>query len=98
MKVVAHEMTEELAVRLLGWKWMAFDDIPIKGTPGYPAECRVRQLFSAKQLANAKWRKYLEEHNASDATGEEPLSYTYCSSGCNAARLPRFTILVDECE
>lgn len=96
MRVIEHNMAEELAIRLLGWKWVSFVGIPVKGTEGYPNKCRVRQLMSAAQLKNKEWQAYLQDHQGADATGDEPLAYTYCSSGRNDARLPRFTILVDD--
>ena len=96
MKILKHDLDEELAIRLLGWKWMSFVSIPVKGTPGYPAQCRVRQLMSAKQLKMKEWQRALDETEGREATGDEPLAYTYCSSGRSDATVPRFTILVDE--
>ena len=95
-RIIKHQMTEELAVRLLGWKWMSFVGIPVKGTEGYPAKCRVRQLMSAEQLKSKEWQKHFQDHEGADATGDEPLTYTYCSSGRRDVPLPRFTILVEE--
>ena len=95
-RIVKHDMAEELAIRLLGWKWMSFVGVPVKGTEGYPNKCRVRQLMSAAQLNGKEWREYFRDHEGADATGDEPLAYTYCSSGRSDAPLPRFTILVEE--
>lgn len=96
MRILKHKMREELAIRLLGWKWMSFVDVPVPLTPGYPAKCRVRQLFSKAQLADPGWIEFLKDRSGAEATGDEPLSYSYFSSGGMVAQLPRFTILVDE--
>jgi hypothetical protein len=86
MKQLTHDLHEELAIRLLGWRWMAFTGIPVKGTASYPKKCRVRQLFSKEQLATLT--------DAEEATGDEPLSYAYCSS-VGPAIVPRFAIFVE---
>lgn len=95
-RIVSHQLDEELAIRLLGWKWMSFIGIPVKGTSGYPAKCRVRQLFSAAQLKAKSWREFFEEWEGCEATGDEPLAYGYCSSQSSCVPLPRFTIMVEE--
>lgn len=84
IRVIEHEMDEELAIKLLGWRWMAFDGVPVKGTPGYPESQTVRALLppsmqKGRQVAN----------------GNEPLAYSYCSS-YGHWKLPRFTILVEK--
>lgn len=77
------------ATELCGFRWMAWDDdIPIKGTPDYPRKQRVRQLLSPAQLENPQWQEFLQKKNATEADGTEPLSYSYCSSGCNVALTP----------
>jgi len=98
MRIIKHKMAEELAIKLLGWKWVSFIDVPIKGTEGYPKRCRVRQLLSAKQMKSERWQSFLREREASDATGDEPLSYAYCSSQGSIVALPRFVLLVEEHE
>lgn len=95
MRLLKHQLDEELAIKLLGWKWMSFIGTPVKSEPGYPEERRVRQLMSAKALKSEQWKQHLEEHEGREATGDEPLAYAYCSSQGLAA-LPIFTILVDE--
>ena len=72
----------------LGYKWKAWRGIPVKGTPGYPDSCQVRQLLSPDQLASWKWKSFFESVSATDATGDEPLSYSYCSNGSDVAPLP----------
>ena len=72
----------------LGYKWKAWRGIPVKGTPGYPDSCEVRQLLSPDQLASWKWKSFFESVSATDATGDEPLSYSYCSNGSDVAPLP----------
>lgn len=96
MKIVKHKLNEYLAITLLGWKWVSFVGIPVKGTEGYPKKCRVRQLLSKKQLESESWQDKLSVNEGRDAIGDEPLAYTYCSSQGSDARVPRFTILVDE--
>lgn len=83
------EITDAVLAEM-GWKWMAWVDRPTRSTPGYPDECSTRQFMSTGQLADTRWRDYLKENNAEPATGDEPLNYTYCSSGCSAARPPDF--------
>jgi hypothetical protein len=91
-KIIKHKLNEELAIKLLGWKWIAFDGIPIRTAPGYPDQCRVRELFSPEEQASKGWQDFFAEHNASDATGDEPLSYAYCSSS-GPGRVPQFLII-----
>ena len=86
--VIPEWYNEVYAVHKLGWRWMAFDGIPIKGTPGYPQRQRVKQLFSPEQLADREWQDFLNRSSASEADGDEPLSYTYCSSHCSVASVP----------
>ena len=95
MRIIKHDLNEELAILLLGWEWISFIGIPVRGTAGYPMKCRVRQLFSANQLKSDRWREFLRENDGAEATGTEPLAYGYCSSGGNCEPLPRFTILVE---
>jgi hypothetical protein len=95
VRVIKHDLTEELAIRLLGWKWMSFVGIPTRGTEGYPRECRVRRLFSPQELKDKRLKDYFQKHDLAEATGEEPLSYAYCSSQ-GPAIPPRFIILVDD--
>ena len=95
MRIVEHNMAEELAVKLLGWKWLSFVGQPTKDHPRYPDKIRVRQLFPPRQLDDAQWNAFLYKNEAQPANGSEPLSYAYDSSN-GPARLPKFTILVDE--
>jgi len=69
-----------LIAEMMGWRWVSFIDIPVRGTPGYPQECRVRRFFPPETLADEEWKSYLQKHDARDATGDEPLHYAYCSS------------------
>lgn len=95
MICVKHMLDEELAIRLLGWKWMSFIGTPVKSSPAYPNLVRVRQLMSPKQLESKSWINYFNRTEGREATGDEPLAYTYCSSWCTAASIPKFTILVE---
>lgn len=88
------DKNEEIAIKLMGWKWMTFHGIPVKGAPGYPEECTVKQLFTPEALANPKWQEIF----TGEATGQEPLSYTYCSSGFNAATVPNYFEDMKACE
>ena len=76
------------AIETLGYKWMSFDGIPTRGTEGYPQRQRVRQLMSPEQLASPRWQEFLQQNNGREADGDEPLSYSYCSSGCDVAIVP----------
>jgi hypothetical protein len=98
MRILQHRMSEELAIRLLGWKWVSFVGLPVKSSDCYPANCRVRQLFSAKQLNSEDWQQFFRDSEGADATGDEPLAYSYCSSQGDDMPLPRFIILLDEGE
>ncbi len=71
---------EFIAQHVFGWKWISYIGTPIRGTEGYPCKCRVRQFFSPKTLENKDWIEYFAEAKAQPATGDEPLSYSYCSS------------------
>lgn len=73
-------LDELIAQHLYGWKWISYVGIPIKGTPDYPKQCRVRYFAPPRMLASKEWREYLSVHEVSDATGDEPLAYDYCSS------------------
>ena len=77
---------------------MSFIGKPVKSCPEYPKDVRVRQLLSSKQLESKTWIDFLAENDDREANGDEPLSYTYCSAGCCAVPLPKFTILVEEHE
>ncbi len=96
MQIIEHNLNEELAIRILGWKWMSFFDTPVKGTEGYPVKCRVRQLFTVEQLKSDDWQKFLQENDCAEATGNEPLAYTYCSNCRRYKSPPRFIILMDD--
>lgn len=78
------ELTEEYAVKHLGWQWWSWIGTPVKGTPGYPQKMRVRQLLSPRQMKSPRWSQRLTDpsYEARPADGTEPLDYTYCSSGC----------------
>lgn len=75
------EVNQLIAMKLFGWKWIAFIGCPVRGTEGYPENCKVRQFVSPELLANKKWKAFFESVGGfTDATGEEPLAYCYCSS------------------
>lgn len=96
MKLIEkHDLHEEIAIRVLGWKWMSFVGIPTKSAEGYPAKRRVRELFSPKMLKSAEWQKYLAENEGREADMTEPLSYCYCSSQGPVVP-PRIYLLVQE--
>lgn len=96
MKVIEkHNLTETVLTQVLGWKWMSYIGTPVKGTFGYPAKQRVRQLFSPNQLKTEGWSEFLEQAEGREADMTEPLDYCYCSSN-GAAIPPRIMILVDE--
>ena len=96
MKIIEqHGIDELILTQVLGWKWMSFVGIPVRGTEGYPQEMRVRELFSPKRLESMDWQRYLANREGNEADGTEPLSYRYCSS-VGPERPPRLFILVDE--
>lgn len=97
MKIIEkHGMTEQILIQELGWKWMSYIGIPTRDTEGYPNECRVRELFSAKAMKSKGWPDFVEKCKVQEATGDEPLSYGYCSSSGPSAWPPRIIILVDD--
>jgi hypothetical protein len=81
-----NELDEEVAKKIFGWRWMSWVGIPVKGTPGYPARCRIRQFMSPDTMRNQRWLDFWNRSDVGEvreATGDEPLSYCYCSSqGC----------------
>ena len=90
-----HGLDEVILTQVFGWKWMSFEGIPTRSTKGYPEKCRVRELFSPKQLKSKNWQKYFKEREGREADGSEPLSYSYCSS-MGPTPPPRLFILVDD--
>ena len=87
--VVPEWYNDVYATNKLGFVWMAFDGLPMRGHPEYDAgKIRVRQLMSPEQMKNQSWIDHFEANNGSEADGSEPLAYTYCSSGCSAAMVP----------
>ncbi len=81
--MINQEVNKRIARELFGWRWMSWIGIPTKGTPGYPKECRVRQLLSPvamEKRGSDYWRAYLADRDWRDADGSEPLAYCYCSS------------------
>jgi hypothetical protein len=64
------ELDEAVAERIFGWRWMAFEGIPVRYAPGYPQKCRVCQFLPPEQVTS----------DMEPATGDEPLAYRYCSS------------------
>lgn len=74
------ELSQAISQAMFGWRWVSFQGIPTIDTDGYPNETRVRQFFSPEQLAHQQWIDYFAKHGGADATGDEPLSYRYCSS------------------
>lgn len=89
MRPIFPEWYNEIyAIERHGYRWMSFIGIPVRRTPDYPNEQRVRQLLSAEQLEHPRWKEFLEKHEGREADGTEPLSYDYCSSACNVAQTP----------
>jgi hypothetical protein len=69
-----------IATEFFGWAWYAFEGIPVRETPGYPKECRVRQFFPPLDSVGPQYQRYMQEVPHEPADGSEPLSYRYCSS------------------
>lgn len=92
------DINERIAIEVYGWKWIAFFDTPIRGTPCYPEKTWVRQLMSATQLENPRWQGYLKEHQVRESDGTEPLAYGYCSSGGSVAALTDWVGLLREAD
>ena len=93
LPVVPSEAAEFLCIHLFGWKWMSWIGRPTRDHPDYPIDnIRVRQFMSAEQLKMPSWKKWLADPKieAREAIGDEPLTYTYCSSGCSAVPIPNF--------
>jgi hypothetical protein len=80
-----------VAEELFGWRWMTCKGIPVRGTPDYPKECRVRRFYPPETLANKQWQEYFAEQGGIEpSTGKEPLDYSYCSSQ-GPACVPHFS-------
>lgn len=85
-----------IAEELFGWKWMAYDGKPMINHPQYrEGDIRVREFFSPESLKNKRWQEYWGEKNGAEATGDEPLSYRYCSS-YGPAMVPRYSSSRDD--
>jgi hypothetical protein len=74
-----------IAEKLFGWKWMSKVSVPVKGTPDYPKHCRVREFLAPDEIENRRTNEYWLDYFAREgemleATGDEPLAYSYCSS------------------
>lgn len=95
IEVIEDHVYNEILTKVLGWKWMSFIGIPTRSTEGYPDKCRVRQLFSPKQLAMTEWADYFAKHEGREADGTEPLAYRYCSSQ-GPAIPPKISLLVED--
>lgn len=68
------DLQRDVAERVMGWRWVAFEGVPTRDTAGYPAKCRVR-MFCPPDMIESNADTWIGE-----ATGDEPLSYKYCSS------------------
>lgn len=97
-EAATRELTEDYAVKHLGWQWWSWIGTPVKGTPGYPEKMRVRQLLSPRQMGLPGWSRKLADprNEARPADGTEPLDYTYCSSGCCVEWPPTRLVTADE--
>lgn len=71
---------EAIAIKLFGWRWLAFDGFPNRDTSDFPKKCRVRRLFPAMEELGKSWKDYFKANNVGPATGDELLSYGYCYS------------------
>jgi hypothetical protein len=70
-----------VAQELFGWKWLAYQGTPVKGTPGYPKHQTIRRFFPPDIMQQEAWHKHFQKlGGVSDASGNEPLDYSYCSS------------------
>jgi hypothetical protein len=78
--MLSGEQNHQVAEALFGWKWMSWFGIPIHGTPAYPAKCRVREFMSPKTMSSKRWQSFFAQHDGVEATGDEALAYSYCSS------------------
>lgn len=65
---------------MMGWRWLSFVGRPVRSTPSYPKECRVRQEFPPESQLSQRWLDYLAELKAAPSVGDEPLAYCYESS------------------
>ncbi len=74
------ELDDHIAETFYGWRWMAWVATPIRGTPGYPRECRVRAFISPEQIAATSSWPVFRVSDGGPAKGDEPLHYWYCSS------------------
>ncbi len=70
----------QVASEIFGWKWMSWDGTPVRGTPNYPMQCRVRAFTSPETMKDAHWLARMSGKALQEANGSEPLSYAHCSS------------------
>lgn len=91
-----------IAEEFFGWKWLSFLGTPMRDHPDYVTSrngnehIRVRQFFSPEALKSKRWKEYFVAHDAKPATGEEPLSYAYCSSA-GPAMVPHYSGDFNDC-
>lgn len=78
------ELDRLIAAEFFGWRWLAFTGRPTREHPEYRTEnadkILVRQFFPPRKTMHKNWDRWFAENPTQPATGEEPLSYCYCSS------------------
>jgi hypothetical protein len=82
----AENLELRIAESLFGWRWLSYVGRPIRSTPDYPREQRVRRFFPPEAVLHKSWLKWFVENPTEPATGNEPLDYCYCSS--NGPHMP----------
>ncbi len=73
------DLDQQVAQLVFRWKWMSWIGTPVRGTPGYPDDCRIRQFVSPKSLSDPRWIEHWADRELRVASGDEPLHYRYCS-------------------
>ena len=90
------KLDEAIAEEFFGWRWLAANGIPVRGTEGYPNKVMCRRFFppddklASSASGKRQWAEYFEETPHVPATGDEPLDYCYCSSN-GPHRVPHFS-------
>ena len=89
------KLDEAIAEEFFGWRWLAYSGRPMRGHPDYHKEIRVRRFYPPLESIKSKsvrkqWEDYFARVPHEQASGEEPLCYSYCSSN-GPHRVPHFS-------
>jgi hypothetical protein len=69
-------LDEQIAIKLFGWRWLAFDGEPESVHTAIDKTCRVRWLFPPDDKSTYL-EQWLAHRNVGEAIGDEPL-FEHC--------------------